>query len=189
MLEQSSANLRSTTVAHDTLSTLLSTSKHLITALEKSDWLDRLLILAAVAFFFLIVLFILKQRVVDKGIRIAFWWTRFLPDFSGDGELLSTTIVETGTVAATVTAATSSAASSFVTTTNAGLPSSSPNPDVDTTVSTLVPSGSTIPTPDTDGVDDAIREILSSTVKPSPSPSMFETSTVLQSNPSAHQEL
>ena len=57
----------------------MTTSKHLITALEKSDWLDRLLIMAALVFFILVVLFILKQRLVDRSIRIAFWWTRFIP--------------------------------------------------------------------------------------------------------------
>lgn len=60
----------------------------LITALEKSDWLDRVLILAALLFFFLVVLFILKQRILDRSIRIAFWWTRFIPDFTGDSALL-----------------------------------------------------------------------------------------------------
>jgi protein transport protein SEC20 len=30
----------------------------------------------------LVVLFILKQRIVDRGLRIALWWTRLLP--SGD---------------------------------------------------------------------------------------------------------
>lgn len=65
----------------------MSTSKHLITALEKSDWLDRLLILAGLVFFILTVLFILKQRLVDRGLRIALWWTRFVPDFSGDEAL------------------------------------------------------------------------------------------------------
>ncbi|PSR76588.1 hypothetical protein PHLCEN_2v8346 [Hermanssonia centrifuga] len=58
------------------------TSKHLITALEKSDWLDRLLIIAALAFFLLVVLFILKQRIVDRGLKVAFWWTRFIPSRS-----------------------------------------------------------------------------------------------------------
>lgn len=61
------------------------TSKHLITALEKSDWLDRMLILAALLFFVTIVLFILKQRLVDRGIRIAFWWTRFIPASASKG--------------------------------------------------------------------------------------------------------
>ncbi|KAI0049198.1 Sec20-domain-containing protein [Auriscalpium vulgare] len=79
MLESSTATLKSTSAAHDTLDFLLGTSKQLVTALEKADWLDRLLIVAGLAFFLLVVLFILKQRVVDRSIRLAFWWTRFLP--------------------------------------------------------------------------------------------------------------
>jgi protein transport protein SEC20 len=67
----------------------MDTSKQLITALEKSDWLDRVLILSGLFFFLLVVLFILKQRIFDRGMRIAFWWTRFVPDFSGDEQLLS----------------------------------------------------------------------------------------------------
>lgn len=81
-LEESSANLHSTTTVYDTLNTLLDTSKHLIIALQKSDWMDRLLLLGALIFFFLVCLFILKQRVLNKTFRAAFWWTRFLPDFS-----------------------------------------------------------------------------------------------------------
>ncbi|KAL4263625.1 Sec20-domain-containing protein [Pleurotus pulmonarius] len=79
MLETSTASLRSTSTTHDTLTNLMGTSKHLITALEKADWLDRLLILAALSFFILVVLFILKKRIVDRGLRVAFWWTKFLP--------------------------------------------------------------------------------------------------------------
>jgi protein transport protein SEC20 len=74
---------------HDTLTNVMGTSRQLITALEKSDWLDRLLIMSGLAFFLLVVLFILKQRIVDRGLRVAFWWTRFLPDFSGDAELIT----------------------------------------------------------------------------------------------------
>jgi len=84
LLDSSSSSLRSTSLQHDTLSFVMSTSKQLITALEKSDWLDRMLIFSAFAFFVLVVLFILKQRIVDRGVRIAFWWTKYLPDFSAD---------------------------------------------------------------------------------------------------------
>ncbi|KAL6300419.1 Sec20-domain-containing protein [Sparassis latifolia] len=102
LLDSSTAALRSTSSTHDVLDGLMSASKQLITALEKSDWLDRLLILAGLAFFLLVVLFILKQRLVDRGLRIALWWTRFVPDFSGDaglvrmeeGEVLLKTVVE-----------------------------------------------------------------------------------------------
>ncbi|TCD65729.1 hypothetical protein EIP91_002258 [Steccherinum ochraceum] len=79
LLDASTASLKSTSTTHDVLDNLMVTSKHLITALEKSDWLDRMLIFAALFFFILIVLFILKQRLIDRSIRIAFFWTRFLP--------------------------------------------------------------------------------------------------------------
>lgn len=88
MLDSSTATLRSTSLQHDALNSVMSTSKQLITALEKSDWLDRILIISGFVFFLLVVLFILKQRIIDRGIKIAFWWTRFLPDFSSDEELL-----------------------------------------------------------------------------------------------------
>ncbi|KAH9021693.1 Sec20-domain-containing protein [Lactarius deliciosus] len=86
MLEGSTASLKATSSTHDVLTGMLGTSKQLVTALEKSDWLDRLLIFAGLIFFALVVLFILKQRIVDRGLRIAFWWTRFLP--SGDSRLV-----------------------------------------------------------------------------------------------------
>ncbi|KAI0078338.1 hypothetical protein K474DRAFT_1674202 [Panus rudis PR-1116 ss-1] len=82
LLEASTASLKSTSTTHDVLDSLMVTSKHLITALEKSDWLDRLLILTALIFFILVVLFILKQRLVDRGLRVALWWTRFIPSSS-----------------------------------------------------------------------------------------------------------
>ncbi|KIL63131.1 hypothetical protein M378DRAFT_179389 [Amanita muscaria Koide BX008] len=88
LLDASSASLKSTSSGHDRLTDLMSTSKQLVTVLEKTDWLDRMLLISAFAFFLLVVLFIVKQRVIDRGLRIAFWWTRFLPDFSADEEVL-----------------------------------------------------------------------------------------------------
>ncbi|TDL22865.1 Sec20-domain-containing protein [Rickenella mellea] len=89
MLDSSTAILQATSITHDSLNTVMGTSRQLITALEKADWMDRLLIMAGLCFFLLVVLFILKQRIVDRGLRIAFWWTRFIPDFSGDAALLA----------------------------------------------------------------------------------------------------
>ena len=87
--ETSTASLKATSSTHDVLTGLLGSSKQLVTALEKADWLDRLLIFAALMFFALVVLFILKQRLVDRGLRIAFWWTRFLPSLDrGDSQLV-----------------------------------------------------------------------------------------------------
>ena len=51
----------------------------LVAALERTDWLDRALVLAALAFFLAVVLFVLKERLLDRGLRLAFWWTRLLP--------------------------------------------------------------------------------------------------------------
>lgn len=86
----------------------MGTSKQLITALEKSDWLDRILIFSALLFFFLVVLFILKQRILDRGLRVAFWWTRFIPDFSGDSDILR--MEEAGSKATTLAASVASSA-------------------------------------------------------------------------------
>ncbi|KAF8637923.1 hypothetical protein AX17_002544 [Amanita inopinata Kibby_2008] len=70
ILDASSASLRETSSTHDTLTNLTGTSKQLITALEKSDWLDRLLIISAFASFLLVVLFIVKQRVIDRMVGV-----------------------------------------------------------------------------------------------------------------------
>ncbi|KAJ6588846.1 Sec20-domain-containing protein [Mycena capillaripes] len=117
MLADSTATLRSTSNTHDTLTTVMDTSKQLITALEKTDWMDRVLIFSAFSFFILVVLFILKQRIFDRSMRIAFWWTRFIPDFSGDMQLLnmekgSATALSTALVASSVASAASILASS-----------------------------------------------------------------------------
>ncbi|EIW78377.1 Sec20-domain-containing protein [Coniophora puteana RWD-64-598 SS2] len=126
LLESSTSSLRSTSSTHDILSGLMGTSKQLITALERTDWLDRVIILAALAFFFLVVLFILKQRILDRGIRIAFWWTRFLPSASprgapadmvmdtmekGSAVLASSIVAASHAASATLASAVSSAAS------------------------------------------------------------------------------
>ena len=79
MTDASTTTLRSTSNIHDTLDNILTTSKQLVIALEKADRMDKLVIIAGLVFFFLVILFILKQRVIDRGIRIALFWTRFIP--------------------------------------------------------------------------------------------------------------
>ncbi|KAF9262372.1 hypothetical protein L218DRAFT_903762 [Marasmius fiardii PR-910] len=109
MLESSTKTLQATSTAHDTLTFTMDTSKTLITALVKADWQDRALIIAGFVFFMTVVLFVVKERVLDRGLRIAFWWTRFIPDFGGDEELLRAGMKE----AASVTASMASVASSL----------------------------------------------------------------------------
>ncbi|KAA1472066.1 Sec20-domain-containing protein [Dentipellis sp. KUC8613] len=148
MLESSTATLTSTTATHDMLTGLLGTSKQLITALEKSDWLDRLLILAALAFFFVVVLFILKQRIVDRGVRIAFWWTRFVPGLgggSGKGISGALTKLEEGlrtTSPSDAAAVVSSAVTAAASVASSALPKSGSAVMLDGTVLSGSPSGS-----------------------------------------------
>lgn len=79
ILESSTATIRSSTLQQEVLDTVMDTSKQLVKALEKADWIDRMLILAALLFFTLVVLFVLKQRILDRGFRLAYSWTRFVP--------------------------------------------------------------------------------------------------------------
>ncbi|KAG2337566.1 hypothetical protein BDR05DRAFT_1063187 [Suillus weaverae] len=82
-------NCNSPIRVHNTrLDLILGTSKQLITALEKTDWLDRILIISGLMFFGLVVLFRLKQRVIDRGLRIAFFWTRLLPSSCAGGHVV-----------------------------------------------------------------------------------------------------
>ncbi|KZV65759.1 Sec20-domain-containing protein [Peniophora sp. CONT] len=171
MLESSTASLKTTADTHDVLTNLLGTSKQLITVLEKTDWMDRLLILAALAFFVLVVLFILKQRIVDRGLRIAFFWTRFIPGMSGqraaqkmDPRLVSsllstadTTSTASGGSSTTLTAAVSttltSAATVIVSMAGAtgGVPTENiPPSDTSVLASSILPEKTTAP--DTDFV-------------------------------------
>ncbi|KAG6901599.1 hypothetical protein C0995_010160 [Termitomyces sp. Mi166 len=124
MLDASTASLHATSSTHDTLTNFMGTSKQLITALEKSDWIDRVLIISAFVFFLLVVLFIIKQRVVDRGLRMAFWWTRFLPDFSRDAALLDIEKQNAPSPAALTTSLISSVLSVSATTAASSIPTS-----------------------------------------------------------------
>jgi protein transport protein SEC20 len=101
------------------MDSLMDTGRQLIRLMEKADWMDRLLIFAALAFFFLVVLFILKQRIVDRGLRIAFFWTRFIPDFGGDASLYES--LEAGKLTSAISATTSPAAASLTQTLESSL--------------------------------------------------------------------
>jgi protein transport protein SEC20 len=70
ILDSSTVTLRSTSLQHDACPLPDNSS------LEKSDWVDRILtIISGFVFFLLVVLFILKQRIIDRGLKIALWWT------------------------------------------------------------------------------------------------------------------
>jgi protein transport protein SEC20 len=52
----------------------LKSSAHLVKHLEKADWYDRMIIFLALGFFFLVIAFILKRRVLDKVAGGVWWW-------------------------------------------------------------------------------------------------------------------
>ncbi|KAI5451343.1 Protein transport protein sec20 [Naganishia albida] len=74
LLDESTQTLRSTSGLYDTYSDLLTTSTRLVKQLEKADWYDKLIIFCALAFFFLVVGFIIKRRVLDKAVNGVGWW-------------------------------------------------------------------------------------------------------------------
>ncbi|KAI5478449.1 Sec20 family protein [Pseudohyphozyma bogoriensis] len=76
ILEASTATMQMTSDQYSTFSTLLETSKALIKTLEQADFLDRLIILFAFIFFGLCCAFIIKRRILDKGLRVAGALTR-----------------------------------------------------------------------------------------------------------------
>ncbi|KAG8965120.1 hypothetical protein FRC00_010456 [Tulasnella sp. 408] len=79
MFDESSRTLSATSDLYTSFGTLLNTSKSLIKALERSDTLDRLLIIASLLLFFTVVAWIVKKRVVDRGLGLAFWWIKYIP--------------------------------------------------------------------------------------------------------------
>jgi len=115
---------------------------------------------------------------------VAFWWTRFIPDFSGDLDLLNVNSIETGTAVTTATVTALSTASLLATTVTPPL-STLPRLDDNVAFPTLVPPSLVTPT-DIQGTDD--QEFLMSTAIPSSPPLILETSTQ-QNGPSLHQEL
>lgn len=178
----------------------MSTSKHLITALEKSDWLDRLLIIAALLFFVIVVLFILKQRLVDRGLRIAFWWTRFIPSIGsfGDDEAILNALEKgdaaaltdiAATVVSTVLAITSTLATSLAATSSSDIPISTPL--TTSLLETLIPSSAGQETLLT---EDGQSPLPTETVEQDPTPDAGEPfanypTDIPPATPSPHDEL
>ncbi|KAM0754038.1 Sec20-domain-containing protein [Meredithblackwellia eburnea MCA 4105] len=114
MLQAQTATMQMTSDQYSVFSNLLATSKALITALERSDYLDRLIILFAFIFFCLVCAFIVKRRIVDKGLRVAGAVSGVFAGNKGAKEELKRSVQEViGSVAALSTAASVAATSIF----------------------------------------------------------------------------
>ncbi|KAG0257461.1 hypothetical protein DFQ27_005129, partial [Actinomortierella ambigua] len=70
VIDDSSRTLRSTVNEYQTYDEVLKRGKHLITKLSQADWTDRLLIGFGLLVFSLVVLYILKKRIADRGISL-----------------------------------------------------------------------------------------------------------------------
>lgn len=81
-------------------------SKRLVTQLEASDWLDRLLLMAGLAFFTLVVLYIIKKRTWDIGISWVSWLT-------GNGKYATRAVPHVSSASSVVQSVASSVASSI----------------------------------------------------------------------------
>ncbi|KAF8843898.1 hypothetical protein BDN67DRAFT_994700 [Paxillus ammoniavirescens] len=157
LLESSTSILNSTSTTHSTLTLFLGTSRQLVTGLEHTDWLDRVLIIAALVLFALVVLFVVKERILDRGVRFAFWWTRFLPGGRGGaGDKLQNALTEKGTGVLVGLSASASATVSVLVAASQE-------------ASTLLSSTATR-IPDVDAVKMAMENVLSPTVVPESEP-------------------
>ncbi|CAO3703804.1 unnamed protein product [Rhizopus stolonifer] len=76
MMAESSRTLSSTFSEYQNLGFLVNLSKKVITQLEASDWLDRILLLFGLGLFCLVVLYIIKKRTWDVGISWISWLTQ-----------------------------------------------------------------------------------------------------------------
>ncbi|GAA5881028.1 hypothetical protein JCM3774_003073 [Rhodotorula dairenensis] len=70
LLESQTQTMQLTSNQYSTLSSLMNTSKTLITTLERSNILDRLVLFGAFAFFAAVCAHIFKKRVIDRGVHV-----------------------------------------------------------------------------------------------------------------------
>ncbi|ORX54945.1 Sec20-domain-containing protein [Hesseltinella vesiculosa] len=78
-LADSSKTLSATVGEYQNLGSLLGMSRRLITQLEASDWLDRIVLGLGLLMFCLVVLYIIKKRTYDVGKSWLFWMSNGLP--------------------------------------------------------------------------------------------------------------
>lgn len=184
--ESSTSTLTIASEKHDNLSLILDTSRQLVTTLQNADLLDRLLLISALVFFFLVVAFVLKQRVIDRGIRLAFWWTRFIPAFGSRSEDVVGQVLDTA--AATPSSVMTPAVMQGVAGSNVVLSTSAVVAASAASAVGVPASITAIPVVLEDGTTGPQASIADLTISPFP-PLAPETSGVGSSSDSTHDEL
>lgn len=70
LLEQQTATLQLTSDQYMTFGELMKTSRALISSLQRADLMDRILLSGALLFFILVCMYILKKRILDRGVSL-----------------------------------------------------------------------------------------------------------------------
>ncbi|KAI8361455.1 Sec20-domain-containing protein [Mortierella sp. GBAus27b] len=120
VIDESSRTLRETVNEYRTYDEVLKRGKNLITKLNQADWIDRLLIGFGLLLFSLVVTYILKKRIADRGISLISYlfmpirWMSSLLDPSFEAPSPTLTPEASITTGIIVQKATESAAKEFV---------------------------------------------------------------------------
>lgn len=99
MVDESSKTLKETVHEYQTYDEVLKRGKNLITKLNQADWIDRLLIGFGLLLFSLVVMYILKKRIADRGVSLISYlfmpirWMVSLLDLDPSLDIPSSTVV------------------------------------------------------------------------------------------------
>ncbi|CUA73399.1 hypothetical protein RSOLAG22IIIB_05291 [Rhizoctonia solani] len=102
MLQESSKTLRSTTDVYTNLDNLMDVSQVLIKALQRADWMDRIIIGLSFGVFLLTMAYIVKSRVVDRAITVATLPLRLMGAGSSKVTTTQSLLAQTTTTAKTL---------------------------------------------------------------------------------------
>ncbi|KDN45634.1 hypothetical protein RSAG8_04718, partial [Rhizoctonia solani AG-8 WAC10335] len=139
MLQDSSKTLRSTTDVYTNLDNLMDVSQVLIKALQRADWMDRIIIGLSFGVFLLTMAYIVKRRVLDRVITVATLPLRLVGTGSSKSTTTKSLLTETTstikTLATSLATATSQTETVSVSTALDTLTASSATPTVLDTLS------------------------------------------------------
>ncbi|CAO3624727.1 unnamed protein product [Cunninghamella echinulata] len=107
-LADSSKTLSATLSEYENLGSLLTLSKRMITHLETSDWIDRIILFFGITVFCLVVLYIIKKRTWDVGVS----WINWISSFNNNKKIIissSSSLIPSSTSSTTISSSTTTA--------------------------------------------------------------------------------
>ncbi|KAF5314580.1 hypothetical protein D9611_007059 [Ephemerocybe angulata] len=171
LLTTSTTTLSAASAQHDSLTAAMDTAKEILGALEKADWMDRLVLIGAFMFFICVVVWVGWARTIGRGVRVVFSILSWVPGL-GSGSSKAVEFVPASAVASATASVVSIAVS-------AASVASSLAGSLSQKGANAVEEPEPTPTPvavvqiDENGgnlEDAAISEILSSVLPPEPTP-------------------